>query len=235
MGITDDIAAEVNRIVKETWTVTDGRAVPETENVQLGNKAIRLDATCLYADLAESTNLVNTMTAEFAAEVYKCYLNCACRIIRHQGGTITAFDGDRVMAVFLGDFKNTHAVRAALAINHAVEKVINPAFQQQYGNNLNGFVVRHSVGIDTSRVSVARTGIRGSNDLVWVGRCANYAAKLCSLRDGNYTTWITEDVFKKRHDSVKKTDDGAASMWERRLWTKQGELPVYRSSYYWGL
>ena len=33
------------------------------------------------------------------------------------------------------------------------------------------------LGIDTSKLFVARTGIRKSNDLVWVGRAANYAAK----------------------------------------------------------
>jgi class 3 adenylate cyclase len=44
----------------------------------------------------------------FAAEIYKSYLISACRIIRDNGGEITAFDGDRVMAVFIGNMKNTN-------------------------------------------------------------------------------------------------------------------------------
>ena len=235
MGMTDDLNAEVNKIIKEQWTTTDGRVVPETENIELGNKGVNLDATCLYADLAESTNLVNAYRATFAADVYKCYLNCACRIIRSQEGVITAFDGDRVMAVFIGDTRNTAAVRAALAINHAVTEIINPALKAFYKENLKDFQVRHSVGIDTSKVMAARTGIRGANDLVWVGRSANYAAKLCNLREGNYATWITGDVYDKMADRVKMTTDGTKNMWEERSWTAQGGLRVFRSSYYWGL
>lgn len=224
MGMTDDLNAEVNKIIKEQWTTTDGRVVPETENIELGNKGVNLDATCLYADLAESTNLVNAYIAPFAAGVYKCYLNCACRIIRSQEGVITAFDGDRVMAVFIGDSKYTAAVRAALAINHAVSEIINPALKAFYKENLKDFQVRHSVGIDTSKVMAARTGIRGANDLVWVGRSANYAAKLCSLREGNYATWITGDVYDKMADKVKMTTDGTKNMWEERTWAAQGGL-----------
>jgi len=235
MGMTDDLNAEVNKIIKEQWTTTDGRVVPETENIELANKGVNLDATCLYADLAESTNLVNTYLPAFAANIYKCYLNCACRIIRQQGGSITAFDGDRVMAVFIGESKDTSAVRAALAINHAVTTIINPALKAHYKENLKDFQVRHSVGIDTSKVMAARTGIRGANDLVWVGRSANYAAKLCSLREGSYATWITGDVYDKMANAVKITTDGTKNMWEERLWTQQSGLRIFRSSYTWGL
>jgi hypothetical protein len=49
-----------------------------------------------------------------------------------------------------------------------------------------------------------RTGIRGSNDLVWVGRAANHAAKLSSLREDNFATWITADVYDKMNDSSKQ-------------------------------
>jgi len=235
MGMTDDLNAEVNKIIKEIWSAIDGRVVPETEQLELGNKGVNLDATCLYADLAESTNLVKVLHPQIAAEVYKCYLNCACRIIRAKEGVITAFDGDRVMAVFIGNSKNTNAVRSALGINHAVYKIINPAFQSHYGAKMNGYVLRHCVGVDTSRVLVARTGIRGSNDLVWVGRAANYAAKLCALRDGDYSTWITGDVHDAMDRSVKLTSDGTKSMWEERVWTPQGNLRVFRSNYNWAL
>jgi len=86
----------------------------------------------LYADLAESTNLVDAHKAWFAAEVYKSYLHCASKIIRDEGGIITAFDGDRVMAVFIGDLKNTSAARSALKINHAVVNIINPAIKAKF-------------------------------------------------------------------------------------------------------
>ncbi|MCB9570096.1 MAG: adenylate/guanylate cyclase domain-containing protein [Myxococcales bacterium] len=234
MSFTDDLTAEVIKILKESWTTREGRHVPDTPDLKLSNDAITLTGTVLYADLAESTQLVNTYKPSFAAEIYKCYLNCACRIIRQQGGEITAFDGDRVMAVFLGDYKNTSAVRSALAINHAVVRIINQKIREAYPKISEDFAVRQAVGVDTSELFVARTGIRGSNDLVWVGRAANFAAKLCSLRQADYASWITADVYQACHESVKKADNGS-SMWEQRSWTAQGGMTIYRSSWYWNL
>jgi len=73
---------------------------------------VKLDATVLYADMSGSTKLVDAFTSpKFPAEVYKCYLSCAAKIIKAGGGSITAYDGDRVMAVFLGDSKNSSAAR----------------------------------------------------------------------------------------------------------------------------
>src|SRR5271166_3102827 len=98
---------EVKRIFREIWAVRDGQKVPESEDLQLGNDAVRLDGTVLYADLDGSTDMVNSHSPEFAAEVYKSYLHCAAKIIRDEGGVISAYDGDRIMAVFIGGSKNT--------------------------------------------------------------------------------------------------------------------------------
>jgi hypothetical protein len=47
----------------------------------------------LYADLADSTKLVDEYQRPFAAEIYKTFLHCAGKIIRAEDGTITAYDG----------------------------------------------------------------------------------------------------------------------------------------------
>jgi len=199
--------------------------------VKLGNDAVKLTSTVLYADLAESTWLVDNNPPTFAAEIYKSYLHCATKIIRSEGGEITAFDGDRVMAVFISSTKNTSAVRCALKINHAVRNIINPAIKKQYPNRT--FEVKQAVGVDTSTLFVAKTGIRNNNDLVWVGRAANYAAKLCSLRHENYTTWITGDVYSQMLEEVKVYE--GRQIWEAMTWNAMNKLSIYRSSWTWKL
>lgn len=230
MGFVDDLTAEVVKIFKEQWTTREGRQVPDTTDLALRNDAITLKGTVLYADLADSTGLVSTSKPAFAAEVYKTYLNCACRIIRANGGEITAFDGDRVMAVYLGDARDTAAMKSALQINHAVLKIINPKLKEQYPQST--FVVRQAVGIDTGDLLVARTGIRGSNDLVWVGPAANIAAKLCSLREGNFASWASAAVYQGARPEAKTSSDGRP-MWEARAWTARGGASVYRSEWSW--
>lgn len=229
MGLKDDLQNEVKNIFANQWQIRDGKKVPETEDLKLGNDAIKITATVLYADLAESTTLVDNQKPHFAAEIYKSYLHCASKIIRSENGVITAFDGDRVMGVFIGDSKNTSAARCALKINHAVVKILNSAVKNQYSQN--PYKIKQCVGVDTCELWVSRTGVRGSNDLVWVGRAANYAAKLCSLREGTYASYITASVFNNMHDSVKFSSDKRL-MWEQRTWTAKN-LTIYRSNWMW--
>ena len=181
--------------------------------------------------MADSTGLVNGFRPWFAAEVYKAYLLGACRVIRNRGGEITAFDGDRVMAVFMGDYKNTTAVKAALQINFLVTKT-NELLREAYPTT--AYTLRHTVGIDTSDLFVARTGIRSANDLVWVGRAANYAAKLSALGEQGYPTYITDDVFTKLNDEAKFGGRERRPMWEKRTWTER-QMTVHRSSWWWQL
>jgi class 3 adenylate cyclase len=230
MATAKEIEAEVAQIFATRWQARDGQVVPDSESVKLGNDAVKLQGTVLYADLADSTDLVNNYKAAFAAEIYKTYLVTACRIIRRRGGEITAFDGDRVMAVFLGNSKNSDAARAALNIKWAVSSVINPAIKAQYPKT--SFEVRQAVGIDTSELLVAKTGIRGANDLVWVGRAANFAAKLCGVRQHGYSSFITEDVFKKLNEGSKLGGNPPRLMWDKLMWEEMG-IAIYGSSWTW--
>lgn len=230
MSLYDDLRADVKGVFKEAWSERDGNKVPEPEDVKLGNDAVRLDATVLYTDLSESTNLVDRYKPWFAAEIYKTFLHCAAKIIRSHGGVLTSYDGDRVMAVYIGDSKNSSAGRAALGINYAVREVINAEIEKAYPKE--SYRVQHTTGIDSSRLFVARTGIRGSNDLVWVGRAANHAAKL-SASDFGVPTVVTEDVYKRLNESVKYSSDGK-SMWVKGYWEDEGRA-VYSSTWQWAV
>ena len=228
MGLKSDLETEVKTIYQSVWTRRNGQKVPEDTDLKSGNDAVDLDATILYTDLDESTKLVDTYKDEFAAENYKTFLQCATKIIRSEGGHIRSFDGDRVMGVFIGESKNTSAVRCGLKIHYAVKHIIQPKMNEQYKNN--SYVMKHVTGIDTSKVLVAKAGIRNSNDLVWIGRSANHAAKLCAL-SSDYPTWITDRIYDNMHESVK-TSNGK-NMWEQRSWTPQGNRRIYRSNYWW--
>lgn len=226
---SNEILSEISRILKDPWSIREGRKVPDTDSLQLGNDAVTLEATVIYADMADSTKLVNEFKSPFAAEIYKAYLIGACRVIRDEGGEITAFDGDRVMALFLGTSKNSIAVKAALRINFVVRE-INKLIQSVYPSS--SFLLDHSIGIDTSQLLVAKTGIRKSNDLVWVGRAANYAAKLSAMNDEDNQTYITEDVYLKLNEASKFGGNPKKEMWEKQTWTSEG-IPIYRSNWYW--
>jgi class 3 adenylate cyclase len=228
MSLKDDLSEEVSKIFRSKWSVREGQKIPDVEDVKLGNDAVEISATVLYADLADSTKLVDNHGWQFAAEVYKTFLHCASKIIKDEGGVIRAYDGDRVMGIFFDGAKNTAAVRCGLKIKWAVSSIVNPALAKVYTSK--SYTVRHVIGIDTSELRAARTGVWGSNDLVWVGRAANYAAKLSSIDEPGYSTFITESVYDSMNDEAKFT--AGKSMWEKRSTTLNG-VAVYRSSWYW--
>ena len=73
-----------------------------------------------------------------------------------------------------------------------------------------------------------QTGVRGANDLVWVGRSANYAAKLSAL-DGSYSTYLTADVYNGMNDEVKLSN--GTNIWTPLRWTEFDGSTIYGSSW----
>lgn len=222
-----DMVERVRSIFADGWNVRASGRLPDPEGLSLGNEAVTLDATVLCADLSGSTRIVDTSHPTLATEIYKAYLYCASTLIRENGGEVTAYDGDRIVGMFVGDARNTMAVRCALAVNWSVDKVINPTLRAKYPAE--AFRVRQIVGVDTSNVMAARTEIRGSSDLVWVGQAANYAAKLTEL-DADYPTWITHRVYDLMDDSVRYYK--GQNIWEPRVWRANNELSIYRSNWW---
>ena len=228
MALKDDLTSEVKAIFKSTWTETTGRMVPVPSDIGLGNKATLLEqAVVLYADLDGSTNMVDKKKWQFSAKIYKAFLHCAAKIVKAESGDITAYDGDRIMAIFIGDNKNDRAARAALKLRWAVLNIIQPIMKETYTTD---FVIAHTVGIDVSDLRAVRTGVRGDNDLVWVGRAANYAAKLTTL-SSDYATRITKAVYDGLSTSLKTSN--SKSIWEARTWTNMNGMSIYRSNWNW--
>jgi len=233
MALKDDLAAQVKTMFADQWTTRDGRVVPEPSDLKLSNDAIMLSrATVLYADLSGSTRMVDSKKWWFAAEVYKAFLHCAATVMKAEGGIITSYDGDRVMGVFIGDLQTTSAARCGLKINYAVEKIINPALKARYSKT--DMVVRQVVGIDTSPIHAARTGVRGDNDIVWVGRAANHAAKLTEI-NGEARTWLTKAAYDKLDASARMGGNPETNMWKRYRWDQHDDSDIYGSTWRWAI
>ncbi len=237
VSLREGLVTEIATILYQEWDIRDGRVVPETDDVVLAGGGVRLDATILYADLSESSKLATEFQQRTAAKVIRIFLSCMCRLIASHGGTITSFDGDRVMGIFIGDFKNTTATVCALQMNWVVQGLIRPMVRNYFISlKQAGFEVTHCVGIDTSTVLAVRAGQRGSNDLVWVGRAPNLAAKLSGIREDDYHSYVSDETFLRLYESAKLGGNPPRLMWEPRLYTFAGESTrVHRSSWWWSL
>lgn len=231
MTLSDDVKEGIDGVLAPAWNERRGQVVPETEDIALRDGAVRLEATYLYADMADSTGLAQGYKDWAAAKVIRCYLNAASRIIRARGGEIRSFDGDRVMGIFIGGSKNSSAAKAALNISWAVEEVINPKLKAKWSDF--SWIMKHGVGVDTGEALLVRGGVHGHNDIISIGSAPNVAAKLSEVRSYGKSLYISEAVYD-RLDKASKYSNGV-DMWARLgVQTYGGKnVTYYGSSYRW--
>ena len=215
MSLSANIKTDIQTIIDTGWSLRKGKKVPKTDDVKLAGGSVELDATFMYADLANSSKMSKELDRRVAAKIMKSFLSTTCRLIRSQGGTIVSFDGDRVMGIFIGDSKNSSAAKCALQIKYVVNDIIRPKFETKYDSVKNtSFVITHSVGIDSGTILGVRGGVRGDNDLIWIGRAANLAAKLSDIRMVYNKSFITATVYNMLNEASKYDGDGN-NMWEQ--------------------
>lgn len=205
-----EILDAVKHVYSEPWSRRDGRKVPGAEDIALGNVGVDIEGAVLYADMRSSTDLVDSYKDSFAAEMYKTFLVTACDVIRNNNGVITSFDGDRVMGIFYGDRKCSDSAKTGLQI-HAIMRAVNKQIVESYPSTK--FRIDYAVGIDVSNLLAIRTGIRGSNDLAWIGAAANNAAKLSELRSFSDKTFITKRLFQRLNKQSMYGGKNSECMW----------------------
>lgn len=234
VGRSADIGEQVSRGLSEALSLRDGRVVPEAKDIG-PSEGVELDAAYVYADMAGSSDLAHSVYKPVAAKVIRAYVNTATQILNYWGGEVRSFDGDRVMAIFIGEDRNRVATRAALEINWAVNKVIRPAIEAMWSDTAAWkWRLDHGVGVDTGRALLVRAGVRSDNDIVSVGRAPNVAAKLSSLRDSG-PLYITRAIYDDLNDLL--LSQRGESMWRQRYGVERvGGVgySVYTSNWYWG-
>jgi len=209
---SDGVKSSVQLVLNTAWDVRDGQVVPSTDDVKLAGGAVSLDATYLYADLANSSGAAQRLRREVTGKILRTYLDAATRIIKRYDGVIRSFDGDRVMGIFVGNRKNTNAMNAGLGINWAVQEVLKPKLADKWPTLKDTWTLAHGVGIATGDAFIVRGGVRGSNDLVSVGEAPNVAAKLSALR-GWPSTYVTKTVFDECLDDARFSRGDNELMW----------------------
>ncbi|NKZ73256.1 adenylate/guanylate cyclase domain-containing protein [Rhodococcus hoagii] len=207
----------------------------------LRNGAVQLNAAYLYADMADSTGLVKHFSSFDAARIIRAYLNAVSRVIRHRGGAIRSFDGDRVMAVFIGTDAASVAAQTALNITWVVETIVHEQLKDHVDKYFDAYIedewrVRHRTGIDVGEALMVRAGVRDNNDLVSIGDAPNIAAKLSDIRD--HRTSISDRTWDAlSYKTAFREKDGKAMWTEPRTVDLGGERKevVRGSNWTWSI
>lgn len=233
MKSSAEIIEDACAFLKSQWQIHKCEVVPDASKISLDTDAGEFEGVVLYADMADSSELVKKYAKQFSARIYKAFLHSVCETIRNNGGSITSFDGDRVMAVFIGNRKCSDSAKTALQIKYIVNQ-LNDAMGKENPNDQ--FRINYAVGIDVSNLFVIKTGIWGHNYLAWIGNAANTAAKLSEIRGRTAKTFITKRLFERLNDDSKYSiskEGEKKCMWNRSDIQVLGQQ-VYESNWFWG-
>lgn len=231
MSAGDSFLTRELEILHGQFALRRGRVIPAPGDVALSNGAVEIPATFLYTDLAASTDLATHYPPEVAAKVVRSFLELSTRAIRSQLGQLRSFDGDRVLGIFYGEMAEVRAVRAAMLVRELTDIMAWPLLYAKFPVlEAGGFKLTHCSGIDSGNVMTIKVGIRANNDLAWIGRAPNVAAKLSALRQPNAHTVITERVHSSLPQELR-FDSAGCSRWTRFIWQgPSGDESIYAST-----
>jgi len=180
----DDANSSFNRMVQDlrqqqVMRRTLGQFVPKEVARRLVKSGGRIEpveteASVLFCDLEGFTPLTETLGPAGVVEFLNAYFEVMVSVVERQGGIVTQFQGDAILAVFNVPIAHPdHALRAARA---AIEMVAEAA-----AGNFAGRPAANRVGVATGMVIAGAVGSRGRLSYTVHGDAVNLASRLETL------------------------------------------------------
>ncbi|MFN2590730.1 MAG: adenylate/guanylate cyclase domain-containing protein, partial [Actinomycetota bacterium] len=140
-----------------------------------------VDATILFSDLRGFTSLAEELPARQLADVLARHLAAMGEVVLAHGGNIDKFAGDAVMAVWLADAGDDHALRAlrcGLAMQERQRELNWESWAAQLGP------LDMGIGVNTGPVILSAVGGEVRKETTVLGDAVNVAQRLQSVAGG---------------------------------------------------
>jgi adenylate cyclase len=176
------------QIVDEVLTRTD-------EDLRLAG--VRRNATVMFGDLRGFTTFAQTMPADIVIDVLNEYLSEMSDAVLDNGGTLVAYMGDGIMAVFGAPLEVTdHADRALDAAREMLRERL-PRFNGWLRENRFGDGFDMGVGVNSGPVMSGTVGSARRLEYAAVGDTTNTAARLEAMTKGTpHSILIAESTWE---------------------------------------
>ena len=173
-------------VVGEVLARTDGE-------LRLGGD--RRDATVLFSDLRGFTKWAERRRPDEVIEVLNRYLGSMSDAILDHGGTLVAYMGDGIMAVFGAPLEQPdHADRALAAAREMLFERL-PKFNESLGADGLGDGFRMGIGLNSGPVMSGNVGSKRRVEYAAVGDTTNTAARLEALtKDTPHQLLLSEET-----------------------------------------
>jgi len=167
-----------------------------------------VNATSLFVDLRDSTNLSQNHKRPVLAKIFKIFISEVIAIMNaNKNCKYIHIDGDCVSGVYDTYYQQDIASVLDDAINiNTLIKILSCKFKKKDYSE-----IRAGIGIDYGRLLFIKTGFKGSglNDVAWMGNALNISAKLSGIGGKNSTSPIvmSEVVFNNIKDLNNNFED----------------------------
>jgi len=191
-------------------------------NLRLG--AVERDCTVLFSDLRGFTSFSEKLPATRVIEVVNTYLNEMTEAIHAAGGTLIAYMGDGIMAVFGAPLEQPDHADRALA---AATEMIGPRLDA-----FNAWIAEHGhehqfamgVGINSGPVMAGNIGSEQRVEYTALGDTTNTASRLEGMTKGSGHMLFVADTTRER---MKSPPSGFTLVGELEIRGRVEPVPVW--------
>jgi len=180
-------------VVTEVLARTDG-------DLRLGG--VRRTTTVMFSDLRSFTSFAERREADEVIDVLNRYLSEMSDAIMNQGGTLVAYMGDGIMAVFGAPLEQSdHADRALRAAREMIGPRLAAFNEWLREHDLSDDGFRMGVGLNTGTVMSGNVGSERRMEYTAVGDTTNTAARLEGMtKETPFSVLLADSTFEAMRD-----------------------------------
>ena len=152
------------------------------DDLRLG--AVQRDGTVMFCDVRGFTSFAESLPVGRVLEVLNRYLTEMSEAILNHGGTLVAYMGDGIMAVFGAPIEQPdHADRALAAAREMLGPRLDRINEQMRSTSL-GWAFQMGIGINSGQVMSGNVGSERRMEYTAIGDTTNTAARLEGMTKG---------------------------------------------------
>jgi adenylate cyclase len=175
----------------------------DDEDLRFGG--VRRECTVLFSDLRGFTSFAEELEPERVIEVLNRYLGEMSDAIMDEGGTLVAYMGDGIMAVFGAPIEQEDHADRALTAAREMLRVRLPRFNEWLAGEGLGDGFAMGIGINSGTVMSGQVGSERRIEYTAIGDTTNTAARLEGMTKGSGHQVFVADSTKAamRGDAVE--------------------------------
>lgn len=200
MKLIDDLEDQIKDYMSGDYEIIDINSIPSVEDVTFKKKVLKINLCSYSIDIRKSSNLLIKHRKKTSGKIHKAFLTTTSKIAKYYGGEIRSFQGDSILVFWPATVQDLNkAVKSAMVTTWLLGVKFSKYFKK-YSE------LDFGIGIDWSEVYILRAGIArdaNNNDLVFIGRCVNFAVAIANEAKGPNHIGISKDVYHNLEDSLK--------------------------------